>query len=174
MYMVKDTVTKTYVCMGGSRARCLLAEPMGKLKRSSSFEIQVSFVNWKSTIPSFSQCLLLSSKRSNAQGLYFLDTLVSLQHGNILIMRLHRSTRPNAAMLSFLLFPGLITAYTLTCNQIVSEGQSWDLSKLGGPHSVMESHETPPTWKNTTYTLDICRNLKKKKGECPSGTRGKL
>jgi hypothetical protein len=79
-----------------------------------------------------------------------------------------------------MLLPTLIAAFgNLDCSNIVTDGKIWDFSKIGGPRSVMESHETPPTLVNTTYTIDICRYLKRsgdvKKGEkCPGGTRGKL
>lgn len=67
----------------------------------------------------------------------------------------------------------------LDCKKIVIEGQKFDLSKLGGPHSVVTSkwEDLAQTHFNTTYTVDVCQPLKKsgksKKGEeCPNGTRG--
>ncbi len=95
-------------------------------------------------------------------------------------MRLPRTRLANAALLYSILFPALIAAVgNLDCGNIVTDGKPWDLSKLGGPRSVMTSHETPPTIHNTTYTIDICRPLKRsgevEKGyECPGGTRGLL
>jgi hypothetical protein len=79
-----------------------------------------------------------------------------------------------------ILFPTLIAAVgELDCRNIMTEGIKWDFSKIGGPRSVMESHESPPTFVNTTYTIDICDFLKpsgnvKKENRCPGGTRGKL
>ncbi|WKT38499.1 hypothetical protein QSH57_000317 [Fusarium oxysporum f. sp. vasinfectum] len=68
-------------------------------------------------------------------------------------------------------------AETLDCGKIRADGHTFDLSKLGGPHSVVTTRfkPSPPEHYNTTYTLDICKPLKKKGGkkdeECPNGTR---
>jgi len=92
-------------------------------------------------------------------------------------MRLPSIRPANAVLLSSMLFPSLIVAVgNLDCHKIVTDGKVWDLSKIGGPRSVMESHETPPTWHNTTYTIDICKNLRRfddvPDGEkCFGGTR---
>ncbi|KAK3314769.1 autophagy-related protein 27 [Apodospora peruviana] len=64
----------------------------------------------------------------------------------------------------------------LRCEKLLIEGHSFDLSKLGGPHTVVTEEFQPPEHINTTYTLDICAPLKRKgsvpKGdECPNGTR---
>ncbi|KAF4121676.1 autophagy-related protein 27 [Geosmithia morbida] len=69
-------------------------------------------------------------------------------------------------------------AGNLQCEKIIVDGQLFDLSKLGGPHSVVTSRweSLAETHFNTTYTVDICKPLKKsggdKKGDqCPNGTR---
>lgn len=66
----------------------------------------------------------------------------------------------------------------LRCDNIFVDGRSFDLSQLGGPHSVVTSRyeSLPSAYQNTTYTLDICKPLKKSgkvdaKEECPNGTR---
>ncbi|KAG9256254.1 autophagy-related protein 27 [Emericellopsis atlantica] len=66
----------------------------------------------------------------------------------------------------------------LRCENVRIDGHSFDLSELGGPHSVVTSRweSLAETHFNTTYTVDICQPLKKsgksKKGEeCPNGTR---
>lgn len=66
----------------------------------------------------------------------------------------------------------------LDCNKIVASEHTFDLSKLGGPHSVVTSRLEPITGlhHNRTYTLDVCGNLKKSgdakpNEECPNGTR---
>ncbi|OAA52851.1 Autophagy-related protein 27 [Cordyceps fumosorosea ARSEF 2679] len=66
----------------------------------------------------------------------------------------------------------------LDCTKIVASEHTFDLSKLGGPHSVVTSRLEPITGlhHNRTYTLDVCGNLKKsgdakKTEECPNGTR---
>jgi hypothetical protein len=60
------------------------------------------------------------------------------------------------------------------------DDHSFDLSKLGGPHSVVTSYwdSSVDAHTNTTYTVDICHHLKKsgdakKTEECPNGTRGR-
>jgi hypothetical protein len=78
-----------------------------------------------------------------------------------------------------MLFPTLIVAINLKCSKIVTDGKEWDLSKLGGPRSVMDSYETPPSWHNTTYTIDICESLKRsgdvpKRYKCLGDTRGEF
>src|SRR3979411_454399 len=93
-------------------------------------------------------------------------------------MRLRLSRPANALLLSSMLFSALVAAVgNLDCKKIVIEKKEWDLSKLGEPHSVMDSHHTPPTWHNTTYTIDICKNLKRSddipgNDQCAGGTRG--
>ncbi|KAI2425752.1 type II membrane protein [Ophidiomyces ophidiicola] len=66
------------------------------------------------------------------------------------------------------LLPALSLAQ-LDCTKIVVDGKTWDLSKLGGPHSVYNVVDHPPSIINTTYTLDICKPLPKN-SQCPSGT----
>jgi hypothetical protein len=84
----------------------------------------------------------------------------------------------DAALLLSLLLAPLPAAAMLRCNHIVSNGQQFNLEKLHGPHSVVTSHQIDDTtMRNTTYTVDICRPLKKKGGpkkseQCPNGTRG--
>jgi autophagy-related protein 27 len=79
-----------------------------------------------------------------------------------------------AAVLVSLLLPA---AAMLDCHNIQANGIKFDFSKLAGPHSVITTQETPPTFRNTTYTIDLCNPLKRsgdvKKGdECPNGTWG--
>ncbi len=77
----------------------------------------------------------------------------------------------------------------LTCDNIVvalegSGGKAggqhkYNLQALGGPHTVVTSEFTAPTWHNTTYTIDVCGALRRKgdvpQGErCPDGTRGRF
>ncbi|KAI9737599.1 MAG: hypothetical protein M1818_005603 [Claussenomyces sp. TS43310] len=91
-------------------------------------------------------------------------------------MRLGRSRVGDVARLTTLLFPTVITALgNIDCSRIVTEGKTFDLVALEGMHSVMTSHEQPPAYINTTYSIDICRPLKKPAKEshnwCPGGTR---
>ena len=83
------------------------------------------------------------------------------------------------ALLPLVLAPAVSAAGGLACENIRVDGVSFDLSKLGGPHSVLTSRWDSLAEKhhNTTYTVDVCHPLKKsgksKKGEeCPNGTRG--
>lgn len=50
------------------------------------------------------------------------------------------------------------------CSHIRVEGQSFDLSSLSGEYSVSHLEPHPPTTHNTTYTLNVCGPLKRKKG----------
>lgn len=81
-----------------------------------------------------------------------------------------------SSLTPFLLLPVAISALTFDCEQIRDDGQSFNLKSLGGPKTVHDQEwlPSPPTIKNTTFTIDICKPLKDdaKKGErCPSGTR---
>ena len=77
-----------------------------------------------------------------------------------------------------LLAPSSVSgASFLHCGELVVDGHKFDFSPLKGPHTITTSEFHPPTYSNTTYTLDLCAYLKRKddvkKGdECPNGTRG--
>ena len=63
------------------------------------------------------------------------------------------------------------------CDHVVVDNQKFDLSALDGAHSVVMSRDEGASFLNTTYTVDICRPLKKKGDvpkdqECPNGSRG--
>jgi hypothetical protein len=95
-------------------------------------------------------------------------------------MRLPRSPA-DAAILSTLFFPLLSAAAgNIDCNHIRVDTTSFDLSKLGGPKSVMHSwNKGENSYQNTTYTIDICKPLGKANNipadeQCPNGTRGEL
>ncbi|KAH0543264.1 hypothetical protein FGG08_002428 [Glutinoglossum americanum] len=82
---------------------------------------------------------------------------------------------PHLPSLLFLL-PSLVVA-SFDCHNVRIDRTSFDLSPLKGPHSVTTTIDTtPPSIKNLTVTIDVCRALKKPKGSskddaCPSGTR---
>lgn len=68
-------------------------------------------------------------------------------------------------------------AASFNCEKLRVDGHTFNLGALGGPHSVVTSRWEPSTEAhfNTTYTLDICKPLKKsgkakKTEECPNGT----
>lgn len=85
------------------------------------------------------------------------------------------SADPTAALVLLVLLAS--PAAALHCNKIVAQGRKFDLSKLGGPHSVTVSRAVGPNYHNTTYTTDICAGLKRKdkvgkEEQCIIGTRG--
>lgn len=87
--------------------------------------------------------------------------------------------RPEPSLLQtlILLLPSLTSANSVTCDQTVIDGKSFDFRALDGPHSVNWSREHPPSIVNTTFTIDICKPLRRTKGvpkddECRSGTQG--
>lgn len=68
------------------------------------------------------------------------------------------------------------SASTYDCHHIRVDGQSFDLSPLSGAYSIHHLDPHPPSIINTTYTLDICKPLRKTKGvpkshDCPNLTR---
>ncbi|KAI1426290.1 autophagy-related protein 27 [Xylaria sp. FL1777] len=82
----------------------------------------------------------------------------------------------DAALVVSLLLAPLPAAAMFTCKHVVSDGQQFNLEKLGGPHSVVTSLVDGSRIFNTTYTVDICQALKrkgdvKKDDQCPTGSR---
>lgn len=64
----------------------------------------------------------------------------------------------------------------LDCSKVIVDETKFDFSPLKGPHTITTSEFHPPTFTNTTYTLDLCAYLKRKddvkKGdECPNNTK---
>jgi len=93
-------------------------------------------------------------------------------------MRTPRIKSLDASILSAILFPTLIVAATtFDCNHVRVDKQSFDLSSLGGPRSVMTSEPDGLLSMNTTYTIDICqplvkpKNIEGKDHYCPNGSR---
>ncbi|KAI9842576.1 MAG: hypothetical protein M1838_003076 [Thelocarpon superellum] len=87
-----------------------------------------------------------------------------------------RQARPLFLTTTTLLLPSLIIASDIDCSHIRVQKKSFDLSGLGGPHSVSHIVKEPPSISNTTYTIDICQPLvvpKKtpKEDSCPNFTR---
>lgn len=67
--------------------------------------------------------------------------------------------RLQSSVLSFL-FAGLVTATGFDCAHINADGIKYDLSPLGGVHSLYHIEETQDHVVNTTYVLNICNILK--------------
>ncbi|OBT42873.1 hypothetical protein VE00_07544 [Pseudogymnoascus sp. WSF 3629] len=79
-------------------------------------------------------------------------------------------------LLSLLLPLSVAALGTIDCSKMLADKHNFDLSALDGPHSVMHSVEQPPSFLNTTYTVNICRPLVpdgdvKKEERCPGPTR---
>ncbi|CAD6503730.1 BgTH12-05475 [Blumeria graminis f. sp. triticale] len=82
----------------------------------------------------------------------------------------------HSATISLFLFHYTATSLGLACDQVVVDGSKWNFSDLGGPRSVMHSIDEIVSFKNTTFTIDICQGLvleERKSGEklCPFGSR---
>ena len=93
-------------------------------------------------------------------------------------MRLPRSPA-HAAILSSFLFPLVALSNTLDCQHVRTEKFDWSFESLGGPKSVLHAVSETASWVNTTYTIDLCKPLKRKDDvpdnqKCPGGTRCKL
>jgi len=90
------------------------------------------------------------------------------------------SQRPvDAAILTTLILPFLTAAINLDCTHIRADKVSWDLSALGGPKSVLHSDVDGASRENITYTIDICKPLKRddkvpELEKCPGNTRSKF
>lgn len=64
---------------------------------------------------------------------------------------------------------------TFDCKNIVADNVKFNLGELKGAHTVLTTEFTPPSFHNTTFTVDICAPLKrvkdvKKEEKCPLGT----
>lgn len=87
------------------------------------------------------------------------------------------SHRPLLAAAS--LFSSLVAAtVNFDCRDIVSQKVQWDLGELAGPRMVHWVRDIEPATHNFTFTLDICKPLRKHvdtspHNECPGNTRGK-
>ncbi|KAI0449002.1 autophagy-related protein 27 [Xylaria acuta] len=87
-------------------------------------------------------------------------------------MRFSTIPYADAALVISLLLAPLQAAAMFNCEKVVSDAQQFNLKALGEPHSVVTSEVNGDRMYNTTYTVDICRALKKKKSDqCPNGTR---
>lgn len=80
-------------------------------------------------------------------------------------------------LLSLLLLVPQQAAAMFRCNHIVADNQRYNLEALDGAHGVVISKDEGASYLNTTYTVDICRSLKKKgdvpkNQQCPNGSRG--
>ncbi|KAL2075888.1 hypothetical protein VTL71DRAFT_831 [Oculimacula yallundae] len=87
-------------------------------------------------------------------------------------MRLPRNSA-EAALLSAILFP-LLAAATggFDCDNVVADKKQFKLSKLGGPRSALDFEDRGASFRNITYTIDICKPLQREsKDTCPGGTR---
>ncbi|EMC92192.1 hypothetical protein BAUCODRAFT_38217 [Baudoinia panamericana UAMH 10762] len=82
---------------------------------------------------------------------------------------------PWHTLCAFILLPASITAVTLDCRHIRIDEKDFDLSELTGPKTVHWQQWQPPSISNLTFTIDLCKPLKRSKGagsdECPTGTR---
>lgn len=77
---------------------------------------------------------------------------------------------------ALLVIPACISAVTLDCANIRDDGHTFNLKKLGGPKTVHRVRWEKPSIENTTFIIDICNPLKKRKDakkdeDCPLGTR---
>ncbi|KAL8783422.1 MAG: hypothetical protein Q9213_004622, partial [Squamulea squamosa] len=93
-------------------------------------------------------------------------------------MRIRKPTFISSPTTILLLLPTLAYTMSFDCTNIRDNKQSFDISALGNPISVMtsEDHSPSPTMTNTTFTIDICKPLRKAKGipkeeDCHTGTR---
>ncbi|RDL35461.1 Mannose 6-phosphate receptor [Venustampulla echinocandica] len=89
----------------------------------------------------------------------------------------HPQSLADAAILTIFLLPSLTAAVgNIDCNHVRVDGIGFTFKELGGPRSAQHSFDRGQSFLNTTYTIDICRPLKKSSGsdpkaKCPSFTR---
>lgn len=66
----------------------------------------------------------------------------------------------SSIILSSALLPSLSAASGFDCAHINVDGYKYDLSELGGVHSLYNVEKTEEHVVNTTYVLNICNILK--------------
>ncbi|KAL9100830.1 MAG: hypothetical protein Q9163_003841 [Psora crenata] len=81
-----------------------------------------------------------------------------------------------SSLLILLLIPSFTIAYTLDCSDIRLDRKYFNLEPLDDPHSLYRVSEEDGTLTNTTFTINVCRPLKKTKGvpkeeDCPNNSR---
>ncbi|CAG8973326.1 hypothetical protein HYALB_00000089 [Hymenoscyphus albidus] len=86
-------------------------------------------------------------------------------------------SRPvDAVIASVVLFPLLSAAVNFDCEHIQADGKGFNLKSLAGPYTLSHQADAGNNWLNTTYSIDLCSPLKKKKGgdtktDCPLNTQ---
>ncbi|KAK4167322.1 autophagy-related protein 27 [Cladorrhinum sp. PSN259] len=87
------------------------------------------------------------------------------------------STSTASTLLLSTLFLSTASAATpFSCDSVKVGDRTFDFKPLAGPHTVVTHEYVPPTYHNTTYTVDLCAPLKRKdkvtkEEACPDGTR---
>lgn len=71
-----------------------------------------------------------------------------------------RRTRVWLSLSTILAIPTAVAALGFDCGDILVKGETFNLKPLGGVKTVHEQIVTPPTIHNTTFALDICKELK--------------
>lgn len=74
------------------------------------------------------------------------------------IMRIHSNLL--SVLFGSTILPNLVSASGFDCGHINAEGFKYDLSPLGGAHSIYHVEELDQYVVNTTYVLNICNILK--------------
>lgn len=85
-----------------------------------------------------------------------------------------RLPRQSSALFTLAL-PYLAAGTSIDCTHIRADGVSWDFAALGGPKSVVWTEKHWPSRSETTFTIDICKPLKKvgpKDEDCEMGSWG--
>ncbi|TLD10850.1 hypothetical protein PgNI_05523 [Pyricularia grisea] len=86
-----------------------------------------------------------------------------------------RRRTPTTILSLLMLLPGISTAAKLECDKIATDGFTFNLEALKGPHTVITSVQHGTRFTNVTYSLDLCGPLKKKddvkkEDACPEGS----
>lgn len=70
-------------------------------------------------------------------------------------------SNPTSLLLPFLaVLPTLVSATGFDCAHVNADGYKYDLSGLGGVHSLYHVDESDEYITNTTYVLNICNILR--------------
>ena len=93
-------------------------------------------------------------------------------------MRLSSNLLKTFTPLIFLI-PSLVIGITIDCSHVRVDGVDFDFSPLDAPHAIWTIEDHPPSYTNTTFTVNICRPLKKTKGvpkdeDCNNNARGEI
>lgn len=79
--------------------------------------------------------------------------------------------RRPCALIPLATLPFLAASIIVDCEHLLKDGVAWDISPLSGVHTVHHIDHVDNWRYNTTFTLNVCENMKTSDDFCDNGTR---